>query len=93
MQTVDNECKVDGNFLTLIKTEFATANAIYSNMVNFFNRHSVPYKNKLIDFANDGKTSMMGSKNTLKMLNSSIFQIRSYLCENFVAGNSHLNNL
>ncbi len=46
----------------------ATAQILYSNVVNFFSDNGIPYKNNLIGFAADGANSMLGEHHSLSSL-------------------------
>ncbi len=55
-------------FLGLIPLKDATAQTLYSNVVNFFNDNGIPYKDNLIGFAADGANSMLGEHHSLSSL-------------------------
>ncbi len=60
----------DGDSITdffggLIPLKDATAQTLYSNVVNFFNDNGIPYKDNLIGFAADGANSMLGERHSL----------------------------
>lgn len=63
-------CVVD-DFLSLLTVKEATAEALYSIIVNFFNENNVPYKKNMVGFASDGANNMMGKHNSVAALSSS----------------------
>lgn len=56
-----------------INDEFLAFLPIYDVIVQFFNKHNVPYKNNMVGFAGDGANSMMGIKHSVKTLLKTIF--------------------
>lgn len=59
---------VKDEFCYLKEMAQATANDIYSEIINFFNNNSIPYKDNLIGFASDGASTMFGVRHSVKTL-------------------------
>ena len=59
---------VRDQFLSLIEICDGSALGIYNAIINFFNKHSVPYKNNLVGFAADGASTMFGRHHSVKTL-------------------------
>lgn len=60
--------KIQDCFFTLLPIVNATANAIFSLIVDAMHKENIPYKINLVGFAADGANVMMGNKNSVSTL-------------------------
>lgn len=63
-----NDSAVEDKFLAIIEVADGTAQNIYQNIVDFFIKNNVDYKNRLVGFAADGASTMMGRHNSVSKL-------------------------
>ncbi len=63
---IENEVK--DCFLSLIPLKDVTADYLYNQVVEFFRKHNIPYKENLIGFAADGANAMLGAHHSLSSL-------------------------
>nr|CAI5863198.1 unnamed protein product [Callosobruchus analis] len=52
-------------FLALIPIQEATGAAIFNQIVNYFEKYNIPYKENCIGFASDGASNMVGAQNSV----------------------------
>jgi hypothetical protein len=67
-RSVKNNYTVQDEFLALLPIVDASANGIYSVIIEFLQKHKIPYKRNLVGFASDGANNMMGSNHSLQVL-------------------------
>lgn len=65
---VGDEMFIHEDFLTLIEVPEATAEIMFSKLVEFFDKFEIPYKQNFIAFASDGASVMVGRYNSVSKL-------------------------
>jgi hypothetical protein len=68
VRTCLNNLDVRDEFLCMLDVVDGTSNGLYTLLIDFFNKHEIPYKSNMIGFAADGTNTMMGAHNSLQAL-------------------------
>ncbi|XP_036142243.1 uncharacterized protein LOC118645406 [Monomorium pharaonis] len=74
-------CRPKDNFLHLLPVPEANATTLHSTLIAFFHEHEIDYKSKMVGFAADGASVMMGHHHSVQaLLKRDISNLRVFKC-------------